>query len=245
MDKFDRSIVGVYDNEREAIRAVEELKSQGYRAEDISIIGKNSDEVDTVTEETGTKTGEGAASGAAAGGALGGLTGLLAGVGALAIPGIGPIVAAGPLAATLAGAAAGAGVGGIAGALIGLGVPEEEADRYDAYVKEGKILVLVGTDEDRGSGTFGNDTDRDRSAAGTGAATSGGLGTRDAVRGEFLGENNVTGGSLGGVNKDYSIDERGTSSLVDEDGMGEERRNIPLRDAQIDSSSSVNGKFHQ
>ena len=139
----NKHIAGAYDTEQEAIQAVEKLRAEGYRPEDISVISKNKDDVDAVTEETGTKTEEGLAAGAATGGILGGLTGLLAGVGALAIPGIGPIVAAGPIAATLTGAAVGAGAGGIAGALIGMGIPEEEAHRYEADVKSGKILVLV------------------------------------------------------------------------------------------------------
>ncbi|RSD26913.1 general stress protein [Mesobacillus subterraneus] len=149
MFEHEKHLVGVYDNERDAIQAVEDLKRQGYSTEDISVIGKNEDEVDEVNEATGTKTEEGLAAGAATGGILGGLTGLLAGIGALAIPGIGPIVAAGPIAATLTGAAVGAGAGGLAGALIGMGIPEEEADRYEGYVKEGKILVVVERDENR------------------------------------------------------------------------------------------------
>ncbi|MFC0272557.1 general stress protein [Metabacillus herbersteinensis] len=143
MDKREKDIVGVYHSEQEAILAVEDLKRQGYNAEEISVIGKNRDEVNVVNEETGTKTGEGAATGAITGGALGGLTGLLAGVGALAIPGIGPIVAAGPIVATLTGATAGAGVGGLSGAFIGMGISEDKAKYYDNSVKEGKILVLV------------------------------------------------------------------------------------------------------
>lgn len=143
MDKHEKDIVGVYHSEQEAILAVADLKRQGYNAKEISVIGKNRDDVNVVTEETGTKAGEGAATGAITGGALGGLTGLLAGVGALAIPGIGPIVAAGPIIATLTGATAGAGVGGLSGALIGMGISEDKAKYYDESVKEGKILVLV------------------------------------------------------------------------------------------------------
>ncbi|PLR96070.1 general stress protein [Bacillus sp. T33-2] len=143
MFEHEKNIVGVYDNEQDAIQAVEDLKRQGYSTDDISVIGKNSDEVDEINDATGTKTEEGLAAGAATGGVLGGLTGLLAGIGALAIPGIGPIVAAGPIAATLTGAAVGAGAGGLAGALVGMGIPEDEADRYEGYVKEGKILVLA------------------------------------------------------------------------------------------------------
>ncbi|MFC3885397.1 general stress protein [Bacillus songklensis] len=156
MSTNEKHIVGVYDTEEAAIRAVEDLKNKGYRAEDISVIGKSRDEVDAITDETGTKAGEGAVTGAATGGAIGGIAGLLAGVGALAIPGIGPIVAAGPIAATLAGAAVGAGTGGLAGALIGMGIPEDEAERYDSYVKEGKILVLV--DRDAGAADIDRET---------------------------------------------------------------------------------------
>lgn len=139
----ERHIVGYYDTEQEAVHAIEELKREGYVADDISVISKNRDDVDYITDETDTKAPEGAATGATTGGVLGGLGGVLAGLGALAIPGIGPVVAAGPIIAGLTGAAAGAGVGGLAGALIGMGIPEEEAHRYNDYVNEGKILVLV------------------------------------------------------------------------------------------------------
>jgi len=144
MNEHEKHLVGVYDSENEVIKAVEDLKRQGYATDDISVIGKNKDVVNDINDVTGTTTTEKSAmTGAATGGALGGLLGLLAGVGALAIPGIGPIVAAGPLAAALTGAAAGAGVGGLAGVLIGLGIPKEEADRYEGLVNEGKFLVVV------------------------------------------------------------------------------------------------------
>jgi uncharacterized membrane protein len=143
MAEEQKHIVGVYDTQSEAIEAVEELRAQGYDSADISVVGKNDDDVDAVTEQTGTKTEEGLAAGAAAGGTLGGLAGLLAGAGALAIPGIGPVLAAGPLAGALTGAAAGAGLGGLTGALIGMGIPEEDAEHYSNEIKEGKILVFV------------------------------------------------------------------------------------------------------
>lgn len=149
MYKHERHLVGVYDTENEAIIAVQDLKRQGYAAEDISVIGKNKEKVNQINDVTGTKTEEGLVAGAATGGALGGLVGLLAGVGALAIPGIGPLVAAGPIAATLTGAAVGAGAGGLAGALIGMGLPEEDADRYEGLVNEGKIVVVVERRENR------------------------------------------------------------------------------------------------
>lgn len=139
-------VVGSYHSEKEAIEAIEDLKRQGHRTEDISVLSKSKEETQNITEETGTHAGEGAATGALAGGALGGLGGVLAGIGALAIPGIGPIVAAGPIVAGLTGAAAGAGVGGLAGALIGLGIPEDEAADYENRFNEGEILVLVEDD---------------------------------------------------------------------------------------------------
>ncbi|MBS4177289.1 general stress protein [Lederbergia citrea] len=139
----ERHVIGYYDTEQEAVNAIEQLKREGYRTEDISVISKNREDVDHITEETDTKAAEGAATGVATGGALGGLGGVLAGLGALAIPGIGPVIAAGPVIAGLTGAAAGAGIGGLAGALIGMGIPEEDAHRYNDYVNEGKILVLV------------------------------------------------------------------------------------------------------
>lgn len=151
-------VVGSYGTEMEAVEVIKDLQRQGYRDEDISVLSKDKRDVEHITEETGTQAGEGAAAGAATGGALGGLGGILAGLGALAIPGIGPIVAAGPIAAGLAGAAAGAGVGGIAGALVGLGVPEEEAKSYEAQFKEGRILILLEDDETNQSDR--NNTDR-------------------------------------------------------------------------------------
>jgi len=141
--EMNKRIVGVFAAEYEASRAIEELKRRGCRTEDISIIARNKADEETLRDESGTVAPEGMATGAATGGLLGGVTGLLMGIGALAIPGIGPIIAAGPLAATLAGAAIGAGSGGLVGGLIGLGIPEEEAESYDNYVDEGHILVMV------------------------------------------------------------------------------------------------------
>ncbi|UQZ35132.1 hypothetical protein C2I18_17320 [Paenibacillus sp. PK3_47] len=143
---MNKKIVGVFYTEHEASSAIEDLKNHGFLTEDISVIARNKRDVEAISDETGTKAPEGMASGAATGGILGGLTGLLAGIGALAIPGIGPIIAAGPIAATLTGAAVGAGTGGLVGGLIGLGIPEDEAQTYDNYVDEGRILVMVDAD---------------------------------------------------------------------------------------------------
>jgi uncharacterized membrane protein len=146
---MEKKIVGVFHTEQEAIKAIEDLKQQGYSSDDISIIAKNHDHIDNVEEETGTKAADGLATGAATGGVLGGVTGLLAGIGALAIPGIGPFLAAGPIVATLTGAAIGAGAGGLVGGLVGMGMTEDEARQYDTYVNEGNILVLVDADANR------------------------------------------------------------------------------------------------
>lgn len=151
---MDKKIVGAFNTEQKATRAIEDLKQQGYSTDDISVIAKDRDDVNAVTDETETKAPEGLASGAATGGVLGGVTGLLAGLGALAIPGIGPIIAAGPIAATLTGAAVGAGAGGLVGGLIGLGIPEDEAREYDEYVEEGRILVMVEVDDDRSGSVY-------------------------------------------------------------------------------------------
>lgn len=141
-----RHVVGTYDSDREAIAAIENLKHLGFTADDISVISKDRNESDHIIEQTDTHAVEGAATGAATGGLIGGLGGVLTGIGALAIPGVGPIIAAGPIVAGITGAAAGAGVGGLAGALIGMGIPEEEAHRYNEHFESGKILVLIDSD---------------------------------------------------------------------------------------------------
>lgn len=145
-----KKIVGVFENEREASLAIQNLQDRGFTSDEISVVAKDRNDLRAIDDETGTKAPEGLAAGAATGGVLGGVTGLLAGVGALAIPGIGPILAAGPLAAAIAGMAVGAGAGGLVGGLVGLGIPENEAEEYQEYLNRGNILVLV--DEDNRSG---------------------------------------------------------------------------------------------
>lgn len=155
---MDKKIVGVFETEREASKAIEDLKAQGFTTDEISVITKDKEDMRTITDETDTKAPEGVATGATTGGILGGTAGLLAGLGALAIPGIGPILAAGPIAATITGAAVGAGAGGLVGGLVGMGIPEDEANEYEGYVNEGKILVLVDEDDryDHAYGVFRN-----------------------------------------------------------------------------------------
>ena len=140
---------GLFYSREEAEAAVRGLKDAGFDQDRISVIARDADKVDGVetTEEVGNKADEGAAAGAVTGGALGGITGLLVGLGALAIPGVGPILLAGAeataIATTLAGGAIGAATGGLVGALIGLGIPEERAKVYSDRVAGGSFLVMV------------------------------------------------------------------------------------------------------
>jgi hypothetical protein len=126
------TVVGLFADQAAAERGIEALKAAGY-----------SQQQKDLTEGTGTEAAEGATKGAMGGGVLGGLVGLLAGVGALAIPGIGPIIAGGALASTLAGAGIGAAAGGLIGALVGMGLPEEDAKHFERGFQEGGVLVTV------------------------------------------------------------------------------------------------------
>jgi hypothetical protein len=125
---------------------VENLKSAGFSNRDISVLLPESSGSRDFAHEKGTKAPEGATTGAGTGVVLGGAMGWLLGIGALAIPGLGPFIAAGPIMAALAGAGVGGAVGGITGALIGMGIPEYEAKRYEGRVKDGGILLSVHCD---------------------------------------------------------------------------------------------------
>ncbi len=122
---------------------VGDLQSAGFSHNDISVLLPNKQGTRDFAYEHNTKAPEGAVTGASAGGILGGALGVLAGIGAIAIPGVGPLIAAGPLLAALSGVAAGAAVGGVAGALIGMGIPEIEAKHYEGKIRGGSILVSV------------------------------------------------------------------------------------------------------
>jgi hypothetical protein len=140
------SVFGIYGSRLSAESGVDALMAAGFSANDISVL--LSDEVSTkdFAHEKHTKAPEGGTTGAVAGGALGGTLGLLAGIGAIAIPGLGPFIAAGPIMATLAGAGAGGALGTLIGALSGLGIPEYEAKRYEGRVKGGGVLVSAHCD---------------------------------------------------------------------------------------------------
>jgi hypothetical protein len=133
--------------EAQAIRIVDQLKAAGFSHNDISVLFPDKAGTRDFAHEQHTKAPEGAAAGAGTGGVLGGTLGWLVGIGALAIPGLGPFIAAGPIMAALSGAAAGAALGGLTGALIGLGIPEYEAKRYEGKVKEGNLLISVHTED--------------------------------------------------------------------------------------------------
>src|SRR5688572_25582008 len=125
---------------------VDQLKAAGFSNQDISVLMSEKRSSRDFAHEKETKAPEGAVTGAVTVGALGGVLGWLAGIGALSIPGVGPFIAAGPIMAALSGSAIGAAAGGLTGALIGLGIPEYEAKRYEASLKEGKVLVSVHSD---------------------------------------------------------------------------------------------------
>ena len=136
------AVFGIYNSIAEAERAVDYLAASGFLYDDISVLLPDIDSSEEFAHEK-LKAPEGTATGVTAGGAIGGTLGLLAGVGALAIPGVGPFIAAGPIMAGLAGLGAGAAVGGLIGALVGMGITEYEAKRYEGRVKQGGVLLSV------------------------------------------------------------------------------------------------------
>jgi len=138
---------GIYKSQERAEQAVDMLIANGYRKTDISILMAENVGTKDFAHTKGTKAPEGAATGAGTGAVIGGTLGLLAGIGALAIPGLGPFIAAGPIMATLAGAGAGGAAGGLIGSLVGMGIPEYEAKRYEGRVKNGNILLSVHCDD--------------------------------------------------------------------------------------------------
>src|SRR5436189_2438612 len=137
---------GIYSNRIGVENAVDRLKMEGFRNTDISVLFPENVGTKDFEHEKNTKAPEGATAGAGTGAVVGGTLGWLAGIGALAIPGIGPFIAAGPIVAALAGAGAGGAVGGLVGALVGMGIPEYEAKRYEGRIKSGGILLSVHCD---------------------------------------------------------------------------------------------------
>ena len=140
------AVFGIYPTYPAVDTAVEALRLAGFRNTDISVMFPENAGTKDFAHEKGTKAPEGAAAGAGTGAVVGGAVGWLAGIGALAIPGLGPFIAAGPIVAALAGAGAGGTLGGLTGALVGMGIPEYEAKRYEGRVKKGGILLSVHSD---------------------------------------------------------------------------------------------------
>jgi hypothetical protein len=140
------AVFGIFESRIAAERCIDNLLASQFRNDDISVLAPDQDATRELATEKNTKAPEGATAGAVSGGVVGGTLGLLAGIGALAIPGLGPFIAAGPIMATLAGVGVGAAGGGLIGALVGMGIPEYEAKRYEGRVKNGGILVSVHCD---------------------------------------------------------------------------------------------------
>lgn len=141
-----KAVIGIVDSQMRAEQVVQFLQQAGFGQNDISVLFPDKHGTKDFAHEYGTKAPEGVVAGASTGGVLGGTLGLLAGIGAIAIPGVGPLIAAGPLMAALSGAAVGAAAGGVAGALVGMGIPEIEAKAYESKVRGGNILLAVHTD---------------------------------------------------------------------------------------------------
>jgi hypothetical protein len=141
-----KSVFCIATSRDQADRIVDRLKIANFSNNDISVLFPDKDTTRDFAHEKNTKAPEGAVAGAGTGGVLGGALGWIAGIGALAIPGVGPFIAAGPIMAALSGAAIGAAAGGIAGGLIGMGIPELEAKRYEGKLQDGNLLISVHTE---------------------------------------------------------------------------------------------------
>lgn len=140
------AVFGIYSSLASADNATDALVRAGFPASDISALLPDNLGTKEIGTQKATKAPEGAATGAGSGAVLGGALGLLAGIGAIAIPGVGPFIAAGPIMAALAGVGVGGAVGGVTGALIGVGIPEYEAKRYEGRIQKGGILLSVHCD---------------------------------------------------------------------------------------------------
>lgn len=146
MSSKNTAVFGIYKSGAHAERAVDSLIGAGFESSAISVLLPDTRSTKEFAHEKDTKAPEGATAGVTAGGVVGGTLGVLAGIGALAIPGVGPLIAAGPIMAGLAGLGVGGAVGGLVGALVGMGIPEYEAKRYEGQVKDGGTLLSVHCD---------------------------------------------------------------------------------------------------
>lgn len=146
MSSKNVAVFGIYKTPATAEAAVDHLLSKGFTNESISVLLPDDESTRAFAHQKNTKAPEGTTAGATTGGVVGGTLGLLAGIGALAIPGVGPLIAAGPIVAALAGLGVGGAIGGLLGALVGMGIPEYEAKRYEGAVKNGGTLLSVHCD---------------------------------------------------------------------------------------------------
>jgi hypothetical protein len=146
MEDKKTAVFGIYQTSAQAERAVDDLVRAGFPSGDISVLLQDARGTRDLAHHKDTKAPEGAAAGVTAGGIIGGTLGVLVGIGTLAIPGLGPFIAAGPIMAGLAGLGAGGAVGGLIGSLIGMGIPEYEAKRYEGRLKSGGVLLSVHCD---------------------------------------------------------------------------------------------------
>lgn len=208
MSTKNTAVFGIYATPATAEGAVDHLISKGFTNAAISVLLPDDESTRAFAHEKNTKAPEGTTAGVATGGAIGGTLGLLAGIGALAIPGVGPLIAAGPIMGALAGLGVGGTVGGMVGALVGMGIPEYEAKRFEGAVKGGGTLLSVhcdtseevtrakqaltetgakdiastgeesSNDTSGGRGTFGNISDRNDVGSTTGTSR---LNDRDEV----------------------------------------------------------------
>src|ERR1700687_4867069 len=144
------AVFGIYKSGAQAERAVDRILAAGVSQNDISVLLPDTQSSKEFAHEKNTKAPEGTTTGVTTGGVVGGTLGLLAGIGALALPGVGPFIAAGPIMASLAGLGVGGAVGGFVGALVGMGIPEFEAKLYDLRVKDGGVLVAVHCESSEG-----------------------------------------------------------------------------------------------
>jgi hypothetical protein len=146
MEGKNTAVFGIYSSTAHAETAVDTLVQAGFPSSNISVLLQDYRGTREFAHEKETKAPEGTATGVTAGGVIGGTLGVLAGIGALAIPGVGPFIAAGPIMGGLAGLGVGGAVGGVIGALVGLGIPEYEAKRYEGRLKKGGVLLSVHCD---------------------------------------------------------------------------------------------------
>lgn len=144
---MERAVICIVNDTGKAERVVDQLRAGGFASDLISVLFPDKQGTKDFAHEKSTKAPEGATAGAGAGSVLGGGLGWLVGIGSLAIPGLGPFIAAGPILAALSGAAVGAAVGGLTGALVGMGIPEYEAKQYEGKIQGGNILISVHTDD--------------------------------------------------------------------------------------------------